>query len=210
MFWNPICYHILEKKSFLFRSFIFGNWTVCNPASWSALRKSGLVDRWNSQKVPQPAARPRPPAMTDPQGPCVPSHLVLDHVPSLGDAPVVGLVEVLHPGLHVHLDDGLYLRKGTDTAQRRLFKDCFSRRDDLCRHENRFLGPTSTLETSFHAGVGCHAVRNNLEKPSSGKGSYLRTCKTSMYQIGSFHRASYLRDFDNFTFNLGHYFASSI
>ena len=47
-------------------------------------------------------------------------------------------------------------------VQRWVFKDCFSRRDDLRQHENRFLGPTSTLETSFHAGVGCLADRNNL------------------------------------------------
>ena len=30
----------------------------------------------------------------------------------------------------------------------------------------------------------------------------------SMYQIWSFYRVSYLREFDNFTFNLEHYFTS--
>ena len=53
-------------------------------------------------------------------------------------------------------------RMAVHSYQRRVFKDCFRRHSDLRRHENRFLGPTSTLETSFHAGVGCHADRNNL------------------------------------------------
>ena len=48
-----------------------------------------------------------------------------------------------------------------------VFKDCFSQRDDLCRCENRFVGPTSTLETNFHASVGHHANRKNLYKPTS-------------------------------------------
>ena len=43
-----------------------------------------------------------------------------------------------------------------------VFKDCFSQHDDLRWRENRFLGPTSTLEASFHAGVGRHADRNNF------------------------------------------------
>ena len=40
------------------------------------------------------------------------------------------------------------------SEQKWVFKDCFN--------ENRFLGLTSTLETSFHADVSRHAGRNNL------------------------------------------------
>ena len=36
-------------------------------------------------------------------------------------------------------------------------KDYFCRHSDLRRHENRFLGPTSTIETGFHAGIGRNA-----------------------------------------------------
>ena len=54
------------------------------------------------------------------------------------------------------------------------------------------------------------SIRKVMEQQDIKGRGHTFAREISIYQIWSFHCVSYLRDFDNFNFNLGHCFASSI